>query len=181
MNKLAIVLLLLAVTVCLIGDTLTGGVTLTLDSDLIPSSGWGSARERINYTISRQFTSGTGAAAIDTVFTGKRELASGASESLDLVGGVTDGLGRAVTFGHVKALAIENLGTTTITLGSGSLPILFLDGATNTATIHASGTVLFLAPNAGYLASASLYENIHVEAAAGGTATYRIWAIGTSI
>lgn len=161
-------------------DTLTGWVYLRLQSDLIPSTGFGAAREKVDHLISRQWSSGTGTYSVDVAYTSKADISAGASVTLDLVGGVTDSLGRAVTFGHVKALAVENLGSTTLTLGSGTAPILFLGHATDTVAIHASGALLLVSPGTGYLATSTTAENLHIEAAAGGTGSYLLWVVGTS-
>lgn len=176
-------LAMLALCLCLassaLADELTGAVLLTIQSDLTSSAGFGGQREKIDRLISRQWSSGVGTYSIDQVLTAAGDIAGGASVTLDLIGGDAP-LGGVASFGHLKALAVENAGSTTLTIGSGTAPILILTHATDTAPIQASGVLLLVAPGAGYAVSSGTADSIHIEAAAGGTGSYRLWAVGVS-
>lgn len=176
---LAALALCLCLASPLLADELTGAVLLTIQSDLISSAGFGSQREKVDYLISRQWSSGVGTYSIDQVLTAAGDIAGGASLTIDLIGGDAP-LGGVASFAHLKALAVENVGSTTLTVGSGSAPILILGHATDTAPILASGALLLVAPGTGISVTAGTADSIHIEAAAGGTGSYRLWAVGVS-
>ena len=52
------------------------------------------------------YTSGTGAGAVDMVFTDERTLSASATEDLDLAGSLTGALGTTLTFARIKAILI---------------------------------------------------------------------------
>lgn len=77
----------------------TGRVTLDLSTPQDPAS----------VSISQNIADGTGADKANQHWHDKRTLADGASEELDLAGGLTDAFGATVTFTKIKAIYIKNL------------------------------------------------------------------------
>ncbi len=67
----------------------------------------GDARHTVAQDGNLVLQNGTAADQADQEFTDQRTLGAGATEDLDLAGGVTNALGETVTFASVKAIMVE--------------------------------------------------------------------------
>lgn len=102
-------------------DTIRASTSVTLKETA--SAGSGTRTDAFDRTRRTEYAIGTGAGAASTQWHDYRTLA-GASESLVLAGGLTNGLGAAVTFTKIKLLDVLNTGNAPITLGGGSNAII---------------------------------------------------------
>lgn len=165
-----------------IAATLTGSITVQTNIayssalDLVTVS---APLQRSSVTT---FTSGTGSGAANMIFTDDRSLSSGASENLDLAGGLTDPFGTTITFATVKALIVECAAANTvdITIGNAASNGFTgpFGGATHTAACRPGGTVVFVAPQTGWTVTASTGDLLKVLAGAAAV-TYKVTIIGT--
>src|SRR6185312_7528683 len=90
---------------------------LKIAAALASTPNLGSAQFALNYEKNDVLSTGSGASQASEVFSDTRTLASGANETLDLNGSLTDALGASVAFTKVKILMIRNNGTTALTVG----------------------------------------------------------------
>ena len=136
--------------------------------------------DRYLYTVTTAFTDGTGDDQADTVYRASRELGAGASETLNLYSGLTDAFGASVSFATLKAVSIYNTSASqTLTIGSGSLPLLpWSDISTATTTIAPNGVFVWCRPNTGATVASSSACCLHIENNAGASCTYRIFLLG---
>lgn len=133
----------------------------------------------------RQLPNGTNATypQADLVWHGERNLASGASETLDLRGGLTDTFGDACSFVHLRGLMAVNTGTTTITLSGAPLGPLssVFSIATGGILLPGSASILLSNPITGYNITSDTADLLGVNNAFGGTGTYKILLLGNSL
>lgn len=148
------------------------------------SVGVGIVKDHQSISEFRSFTDGTLAAypQADIAWHDERTLASGASETLDLYGSLTDAFGATVNMLGVRALFVQNTGTTTITIaGDPSAPAsLFFQVATSGITLPASATMMINAPITGMAVTSETADLLKVTNSIGGTGTYKIMILGTS-
>ncbi|MEM7227255.1 MAG: hypothetical protein AAF432_00425 [Planctomycetota bacterium] len=102
---------------------LSGSINLGVDMKLTGTSGLAADLDSLtnaNLALALTLTDGSGANQAQTMWHDRRTLAAGASEDLDLAGGLTNGLGETITFTNVRALIIKNNDTVNTTLGVGN-------------------------------------------------------------
>jgi hypothetical protein len=88
-------------------------------------------------------------------FYSRRLSLAGSAQTLDIYGGLTDGLGTTLNLATVRALIIVNRSTTAgqiLTIGNAASNQFsgFLGGATQTIVLRPGGTIVLLAPLDGY-------------------------------
>jgi hypothetical protein len=180
MRRLLILAFILAS--CAASADLTSQLDVRLRSDYTGTETLSIPRDNLDYQFTRQWTSGTGSYSCNLVYRSSRTLASGAAESLDIRGGITDVFGDTVSFGRVKALYIENLGSTTLTFGAPDAASgwsAWCGDVADTLLIPASGAHLISSPYDGFAVSAGS-DTIKISNGSGGTGRYYIWMLGTT-
>jgi hypothetical protein len=127
-------------------------------------------------TIEFKFAAGVGALMSNYVYAVSRTL-GGASEDVDLAGGLTDVFGATLTFAEVKFFGVHNTGTATITLGAASSNAWAgLFNATGTVTIPAGGFAIFGANDAtGFAVVAGTGDLLKVAGTSGQTYDLIVW------
>jgi hypothetical protein len=132
----------------------------------------------VNAQPALTFTNGTGAGQAQVLYQAGRTF-SGASDSLNFGsgGGLVDSYGTAVALTAVKALYINNTGTSPITVGAGTNPITTLLNSTGTMTIPPGAYVCLATPDpAGWAVTASTACNLNFAGTSG--QTYQIAVLG---
>lgn len=132
----------------------SGGVDLRVSARRQVTGGLSTPTEDLAYSIAQSITNGTGAGQA-LYAASKRQSLAGAPVTLDLYGGLTDGLGTTLNFATICAMVIRNRATTsghTLTIGNAASNQFagFLGGATQTIVLRPGGTLVLLAPNDGY-------------------------------
>ena len=181
--KLILLLVLILVAVSANAD-LYSEILLSIDSTDVRNVGVGYVTDHQQFRESRILTNGvsTNTPQADIVWHSSRILASGASESLDLRGGLVDTFGNAVDFVRVRGIMALNLGTTTIALGgdpAGPLSSIF-SVATGGILLPGSGSLLLFSPILGYSVSTDTADLLRVDNAMGGTGSYKIMVLGNN-
>jgi hypothetical protein len=128
-------------------------------------------------------TTGTGSGQANIAWSDTSTLATGASETIDLAGTLTDVFGTVLTFVKVKSIQIttDPANTTSLTFGNGANPFVGPFGAgTHTLTLPAGASLTLDAPVSGWVVTAGTGDGIKVTNSAGASATYSITIIGTS-
>lgn len=127
---------------------------------------------------------GTGANQADRVFTDTRTVTTGATDSLDVAGSLTDAFGATITMARVKALYIKSASTNTTDLqltrpASNGVPLF---AATSDAIVIKPGGVFFwAAPDATAIpVTAATADLINIVNGAGASAVYDIVIVGAS-
>jgi hypothetical protein len=139
--------------------------------------------------ISREFSwtvdSGTGANQADRLFQDTRTLTTGANETIDLIAALTNLYG-TVTFAKLKALGVyaATANTTNITVSRSAAGVAWISPAT-------TGALAALKPGCGFLwwdssaagvpVGAGGTDEIVITNAAGASADYTIFILGTSV
>jgi hypothetical protein len=144
----------------------------------------GTAEMPFNVSVAISLASGTGANQADKVWTDTRTLTTGATDSLDLAGTLTDVYGATITLARVKAILIKAASgnTTDLQLARPAANGLVLFAAASDAiTIKPGGFIAWGAPDATAIpVTAGTGDLISVVNAAGASATYDIVVIGAS-
>lgn len=128
--------------------------------------------------------SGTAANLADKVWSNTSSPLTGATDSIDLAGTLTDAFGALVTFAKVRGILFvaAAANTTTLTLSriaTAGAPFLAADGDA-VAPISGGGFYAWADPAAGFVVTATSDDIISVVNSAGATATYTILIVGTS-
>lgn len=175
----ALVLLVSLLAAVPIWASLTSSVRVTIHHRLIESVGLSTPADEFSYSIGKRLSSGTGSAKCDQVLSISRTLAAGASEGVDLVGSETNPLGETVNLTRVRMLYLENTATGTLEAG-GAIASAFEGwiSAGATATIQASGVLLLIAPNDGWVATDSVSDILRLSSPDG--TAYKLWAVGAN-
>jgi hypothetical protein len=85
----------------------TATVTQSVSGSHTSTADLGTPTFPFSTSASVAYTSGTGAGAVDRVFTDTRTLAASGTEDLDLAGSLTDIYGATITFARIKAIHIK--------------------------------------------------------------------------
>lgn len=110
--------------------------------------------EDCSYNIAQALANGTGVGEAQYFYSRRLSLA-GAAQTLDIYGGLTDGLGATLNFATVRALIIHNRSSTTghiLTIGNAASNQFagFLGAVDDTVILRPGGTIVLLAPRDGY-------------------------------
>lgn len=115
------------------------------------------------------FLDGSGNNQAQIIFTGRRTITTASTnDDLDLAGGLTDSFGQTLTFTAIKAILIRNRSTTDgdeISVGgagSGAIVSLFKGSNSSKLTVMADGSILLVAPRAGYAVTATTADLLRV-------------------
>lgn len=188
--SIAILLLMALVFVACLWAIASGNASVTLSNrhsiNKANSGSLNATAVEQNYSTTNQFTSiGAGALAFNEIYCAVRTLAGGASETLDLYGGLTNEIGDTINFARIKSISIELLTTTTassITVGNAaSNPWTGpLGGTTPTITIRNGGFFAASCSDAtGFTVTNASADSLKVLNNDGSnTATYRLTLIG---
>lgn len=149
------------------------------------ASGLGSASFTLDQQALAQFAPGTGTGKADLAFADRRTLAASATENLDLAGALTDPLGAALTFGHVKAIYVtaKAANTNNVVVGGAATNGFGgpFGGTTPTVSIPPGGFLLLAHPGAGWTVTPATGDLLKVANSAAGTSVqYDVIVIGTS-
>lgn len=153
--------------------------TLTGAMDLAPNNVPLDSATRI------QLASGIAANQADVMFSDRRTLGAAATEDLDLVGALTDGVGGVASFAKVKLLLVKaaaaNVNDVNVTRVATTGFAMFLTDGDGIA-VKPGGLFLAVAPNlAGYPVTATTDDTVTFTNSAGSTSvTYDVIIIGAS-
>lgn len=132
--------------------------------------------------IKTDWTNGTGSNQANSLWTDERTLANGATDSLDLAGGLTDVYGATITFAVLKCLLIHidsADGTKALRVGPRSVSNAFTGpwgDATDFVTVHK--TLYMEEPFTGWTVTAGTGDLLIVNNNSGVSVTYRILLMG---
>lgn len=136
--------------------------------------------------LSWDVTDGTGANQADMVFADQRTLGNGASEELDLYGGLTDSFGVTQNFARIKGFYIKaaSTNTDTITIGNAAANGWpgFFGALTHTVVFLPGAGIFAISPDAiGWPVTNATADKLKIlNDAAGAAAIYDIVLIGAS-
>lgn len=159
---------------------LTSSVQVTIGHDHTATTGLTTSKDSLGYTINKTFSNGSGTTQLcDLVYHASRTLGTGANETLDLYGGLTDAFGTTLNFARIKAIVIEQTSASmTLTVGNAAAPIAFFGPATATINVLPSGAIALVGPLAGWTVTDASADGLKVTNSAGSSSTYKIWIIG---
>lgn len=154
---------------------LSGKIEAIVDMVLSGSPDSGTVKHTVNESIRLDFTNGTGEDQANNLFAD--DFSGVASQTYDLAGGVTNAIGSTLTFTAIKAIVVENTGSSEITYGGGANPFLgFIGAAAHTIKIPAGGMLVLVDPTAaGQAVTAGTGDTITL---AGTSISGSVWIIG---
>lgn len=142
-------------------------------------SGKFSATGALNHSITSNYTVGSSAGQVDTVYTKGRTVTSSSSPDSLTLSSLTDPAGNAIAFGHVVDLIVENTDpTNTLTVGGGSSAVTWLPSA-GIAVPPVSAVILHVP--AGLLVTAGSTDHLQVASSGGSNVAYNITLAGRSL
>lgn len=128
---------------------LNAKLSLSIHSDLSGTPDRGSAVHSVVEKITASFANGTGANQANNMFVDDFTISGAGAQTYDLAGGLTNGIGVALTFTALKALIVRNSGTAELSMGGGSNPFLgWLGASGDLVKIPAGGLLLLTDPTA---------------------------------
>lgn len=132
-----------------------------------------------------QILTGTAAGLADKVWSDTRIVTTGATDSLDLAGTLTNGFGEVVTFAKLRAILIVAAAANTTTLQiarpAANGILLFAAVSDALATLSAGGFFCWADPAAGFAVTAATADLLSIINSAGASATYTVILVGTSV
>lgn len=162
--------------------TQTAQISLGVSVKKTKASGLAAGSTLSEWLFNTTMDNGTSSGKADREWNGARNLASGANESLDFNGALTDEFGDAAVFAKIKVLAIKakSTNTTNLTIGNGTNPFQGPLGAAANTIVLAPGEAIVLVSPTGWTCGAAASDVVKVANAAGAAADYEIMAVGTS-
>lgn len=170
-------------------DTLRAHISLNIAISKVKDLDIKDVRDDFTDVWELKLASGTGDGNCDLYFRDTRTLTTGADESLDLAGSLTDPFGSTITFAKIKFLAVKNNSTTqTISVGGAAANQFagmfgdttdILDILPNTADEDGGWAVIICDP-AGVAVTGGTGDLLKIANSAGATATYDIIIVGAS-
>lgn len=158
-------------------------IDLSISAVLESAADLGSLTYVSNVSKVLKFTPGTATIAqADLMWADSRSLTTGATEDIDLAGGVSDVFGSLLNFAEVTSIYVENTGNTAITIGGAATNAFIgpFGAATHTVTIPA-GDMVLMTNMAGWTVTAATGDILKVTNAAGATGTYNIVLVGRTV
>ncbi len=142
-------------------------------------SGKFTATGSLNHSVSSNYTVGSGAGQVDTVYTKARTIASSSSADSVVLSNLTDPAGIAIAFGHVVDLILENADTTnTLTVGGGTSAVAWLPGGG--IAVPPGGALILHAP-AGLSVTSVSADHLQVATSGGKNVAYNLTIAGRSL
>lgn len=161
---------------------LSANIALSIGALLTAALDVEAASSRVDQHFSLSFANGAGAGQAQRLWTDRRTLVDGASETIDLNGVLTDAFGASIALTKLKALIVisDPANITALTLGNVANGIAGPFGAaTGSVVVNAGGIFAIIAPDAaGYPVVAATADLLKIANAAGAAATYDIFVIG---
>jgi len=138
----------------------------------------------IDVQASITLDNGTGANQADKVFTDTRTVTTGATDSIDLAGSLTDAFGATITLARVKAILVKAASGNTTDLSIGrpaSNGVPMFSAVSDAIVIRPGGVFFWAAPDATAIAvTAGTGDLLSIINAAGASANYDIVIVGAS-
>ena len=128
--------------------------------------------------------SGTTTGLADKIWSDQRTVTTGATDSIDLAGTLTDSFGETVTFVKVKGILISSAAANTTTLQiarpASNGVILFGAASGALAVLSAGGFFCWVDPAVGVTVTTGTGDLLSIINSAGASAVYDIMIVGTS-
>ena len=163
--------------------TLSAKLYAAIGFILSGSPGEGTNEHEVDASLTpMEFTTGSGANQANHAFADVRSLAASANETLDLYGGLTDGLGQTINFANIKAILIKadaaNGGNIVVGAAASNPFLAGFAGTTPTFAIPPDG-VFQIADPAGWAVTNSSNDQLKIaNSDSGAAASYTIVIIG---
>lgn len=131
----------------------------TFDGSLVVRPSWDhkstgvtTVSESFSYLLNWAFTDGTNANQMTQLWRSRRTLTNSATETINLLGGVTNAFGEALTMGTVRMLAFSSASSNTasISIGGAAATVFssWLGDASDVVVIRPTGFLLLVGPDA---------------------------------
>jgi len=141
-------------------------------------SGKFTATGSLNHSIAVNYSVGSSAGQVDTVYTKGRTVASSSSPDSVVLSSLTDPAGNAIAFVHVVDLILENTdATNTLTVGGGTHAVAWLPTAG--VPVPPGGALILHAPS-GQPITAGSADTLQVVSSGGTNVAYNLTVIGSS-
>lgn len=164
-------------------ESVTGNIKISANFALAGTVDLGNTAYQLNYSQTHTFTNGTGAAAVNNIWSDTRTIAASTTEDLDLAGGVVNAFGTTLTFTKIKGIIIHAASgnTNNVVVGGDTNGLIGWVGASNDLiNIRPGGTFALIDPGAGgYTVTATTGDILQVaNSSSGSSVSYDIVIIG---
>jgi hypothetical protein len=165
---------------------LTSKLTIKLAATLTSVLDLTTSKDPLDYEKSLSLTNGTGANQSDQMWHDTRTIAASGTDSLDLAGSLSNGLGATVTFARVKTIVVFAAAANTnnvVVGGAGSNTFInWVSDATDKIVIRPGGVFVLHSPDAtAYAVAAGSADILQVaNSSSGSTVTYDVIILGAS-
>lgn len=161
--------------------TLNSRINLMISALLADAIDLATVRADLEKSYTVDIPTGATAGLADAVFHDQRTVASGATDSLDLAGVLTDALGRALSFASIKAVLIKAASGNSTVLSvtrpaSNGVPLFA--AANDACPVGPNGWFFWGSPGAGVTVTADTGDLLNIVNASGAAATYDVIIIG---
>lgn len=181
MKKLCVFLGAILVCACVYASTLTSSVRVQVVAALASAGPLSTARDSVVIDYSRSMADGSGAGECDVVYHGQFGIPAGATQTIDLIGGLTNSLGQQADFVHLKVLYLRNLSdTASFTVGLGTNAWESWGAASGTISLPAGGRILLEAPSVGWPVASGASDVLAITNNGGAIASLDVCLLGTS-
>ena len=163
--------------------SVTSQIDVRISSQYANTVGLQEVAAPLSLVKSITLSSGTGAGSADKVYSQQYSIGTGATQSIDVAGSLTDSMGVAFTPARIKAIYIGSAAanTTNLTVFGDAAHVPFLGTVATSFTMKPGGAFLLVDPGAtGYVVTASTGDIIKIVNAAGATAVVDLIVIAAS-
>jgi hypothetical protein len=159
----------------------TSTLAVTLSALLADSLDNSTVRDEVSKSYSLSITNGTGASQANQLWHDTRTVLTGATDSLDLAGVLTNGIRQTVTFASIKLVLVKAAAANSTIISvtrpaANGVPIFSAAG--DAAPLGPNGVFLWSSPVSGVTVTASTGDLLDIVNAAGASATYDIFIVG---
>jgi hypothetical protein len=161
---------------------LSGSIRVSASAIATKVGDLSTANENLAYSSITSLVFGSATTLVDQIFTDTRTIATSTTDSIDLVGGLTNKFGVTINFAKIKAVIVVNKSTDAtciLTIGN-STAVLWRGAAAHTETL-VIGATSYHANLTGWAVVGGASDILDiVNASATAVASYDIIVIGTS-
>jgi hypothetical protein len=163
--------------------SLSTNIQVQVSGQLASTVGLQAAQAALSYSKAIAFDSGVGASQADRIYTNSYAIGTGATQSIDVSGSLTDALGGTFVLVKLKAILIysQPANTTNLTVLGDAASVPILNTAATTFTLQPGGLFLLVQPPlAGIAVTGATGDVIKLVNAAGATANVDVVIVGAS-
>lgn len=183
MRHVAVLFALLLVPFVAISDAAisqTSSVRLSINSTLLDTLDLSTVKDEVVRRYAVELATGTGNNQANQVWHDQRTVATGATDSIDLAGVLTNAIRQTVTFSAIKFVVVKaaaaNTTVISVTRPASGVPLFTAEA--DSMPVGPNGLFVWSSPVAGVAVTAGTGDLLDIVNAAGASAVYDILIVG---